>query len=216
MSELIHEQNDCRMVRGRLLTTVSAAALLLATIEATGAAAESNFASSERPTVWIELGGEVDQIGGGLDPYVPRFTQLSDSLTSGSSAPIIQKAPIFSYGGEGKLSYEPEGTDWVFSASVRYGRAIRHKLAHEQTAGKKYPPVGAFYDAGATTSEGRVIADFQAGKDVGLGVLGEHARSVFSVGLRYAQFTAHSSGFISSAKTVYDHYFYKEKNEYRS
>ena len=138
--------------------------------------------------------------------------QLPDSLTGGSSGPIIQKAPVFSYGGEGKLSYEPDGTDWVFSASVRYGRAIRHKLAHQQTVGKKYPPVGEFYDAGATTSEGHVIADFQAGKDVGLGMFGSHARSTFSVGLRYAQFTARSSGFISSAKTIYDHYFYKERS----
>lgn len=213
MSELTNTQYNRRGLRGQLLTTVSASVLLLAVGDANTAFAADNFlASSDHPPFWIELGGEADQIGGGLDPYVPPFVQLPGSLTGGSSSPIIQKAPVFSYGGEGKLSYEPNGTDWVFSASVRYGRAIRHKLAHQQTVGLKYPPVGEFYDAGAATSETHLIADFQAGKDVGLGMFGKHTHSVFSVGLRYAQFTARSSGFISSAKTVYDHYFYKERS----
>jgi len=213
MSELMNAQNKRRDFRGQLLMTVSAAVLLLATGETGRAVAADNFlGSSDHPPFWIELGGEADQIGGGLDPYVPPFTQDPGSITGGSSGPIIQKAPVFSHSAESKLSYEPDGTDWVFSASIRYGRATRHKLAHAQTAGRKYPPVGEFYDAGATTNESHLVLDFQAGKDVGLGMFGKHAHSVFSVGLRYAQFTARASGFISSAKTLYDHYFYKEKS----
>jgi len=213
MSELMNAQNNRRGLRGRLLTTASMAALLLVSIETGAALAEDNFlTSSDHPTFWIELGGEADRIGGGLDPYIPPFTQQPGSITGGNSGPIIQKAPIFSYGGEGKLSFEQEGTDWVFSAAVRYGRALSHALLHSQTPGYRYPPVGKFYDAGASTNENHMVLDFQAGRDVGLGMFGKHAHAVVSVGLRYAQFSARSSGFISSAKTIYDHLIYKERS----
>jgi hypothetical protein len=213
MSELMNAQNNRRGFRGQLLTTVSTVALLLAMSEAGRAFAADNFlASSDRPPFWIELGGEADQIGGGLDPYVPPFVLAPGGLTGGSSGPVIQKAPIFSFGGEGKISYEPDGTSWVFSASVRYGRAIRHKLAHQQTGTQKYPAAGDFYDAGDVTSENHFLLDFQVGRDMGLGMFGPHARSTFSLGLRYAQFSARSSGFISSAKTFYDHFIYEEKS----
>jgi hypothetical protein len=50
-----------------------------------------------------------------------------------------------------------------------------------------------FVDSQVYHAESHAIMDFQAGKDVGLGLFGEDLSTVLSAGIRIAQFTSHSS-----------------------
>ena len=49
-----------------------------------------------------------------------------------------------------------------------------------------------FGDGQGTTRESHLVVDFRAGKDVGLGLFGAKGMSVFSAGVRFAQFTSGS------------------------
>ncbi len=210
MSELISTRSDWNDFRRRLFASVSVAALV-ASVYASGAAFAENDA--DRPTVWIELGGQLEQIQGGQEPFAPPFVaNLPKSFFSPLS---VQKPPQYSFGGEGAISFEPEGNDWVFSASVRFGRSNGVRQQHQQTPNAKVPvhfartfpppfsgfdyshnysfyPFGhvKFENATAQQSETHAILDFQVGKDVGLGIFGIHGSSVLSAGVRIAQFTS--------------------------
>ena len=157
---------------------------------------------TDRPTVWIELGAQSEQVSGFGDPFAPPFT--SQIVADGFSSPLqSQHALSESFGGESKISFQPENSDWVFSASVLYGRANGRKTTHEQTPGgpryahlPPYPGAFAtiitvkFSETRASNSETHAIMDFQAGKDVNLGLFGSGSKSLFSFGLRLAQFTS--------------------------
>jgi hypothetical protein len=103
----------------------------------------------------------------------------------------------------------PEGTNWVFSAAVRYGRVKNARHLHYQTAGQPSffntftnkarqvavrPALREFGDGQAISAESHFVVDFHAGKDVGLGLFGSTGNSIFSAGVRYAQFTSRSDG----------------------
>ena len=126
MSELINTQATRNQSRCQLLTTVSTLAIIAGAYGAQSAKADGD---ADRPTVWIELGGQFEQQAGQGDPYIPPF------VGANSNSPVFapyspahsEKPPLFSNGAEGKLSFEPQGTDWVFSASVRYGRSNGRK-----------------------------------------------------------------------------------------
>ncbi|HEY5238297.1 MAG TPA: hypothetical protein VIJ62_07955, partial [Rhizomicrobium sp.] len=118
----------------------------------------------------------------------------------------------------GKLSFEPQGSDWVFSASVRYGRSTNNRDVSQQSHPKPFtvyglgtvsghpsiakyvPPIAnRFADTSVRNSESHAVLDFQAGKDVGLGIFGgHHGSSVVNLGVRFAQFTAKSNIAIKS------------------
>jgi iron complex outermembrane recepter protein len=205
MSELMSIQNTERGFRRHLLTTVSALALLAAVYGTNESKAEDQ--DVDRPTVWIELGGQLEQMNDGQEPLAPHFVaNLPDTFFS----PLDVEKPLrFSYGGEGAISFEPEGSDWVFSASVRYGRSNGVREKHQQTPNAKVPIAPftffgnhlggySFYPshyvkleyAKVQQSETHAVVDFQAGKDVGLGMFGRSGSSVLSIGVRIAQFTS--------------------------
>ena len=179
------------------------------------ALAEDN---ADRPTVWIELGGQLESMGEEQEPLTAPFVaNLPNTFFSPVNA---QKPSRYSFGGEGAVSFEPEGSDWVVSASVRFGRSNSVRQQHQQTAnalvpvhskipfpppiptyfpgkyavnkGYSFYPFGhvKFEDATAQQSETHAILDFQVGKDVGLGMFGNHGSSVLSAGVRIAQFTS--------------------------
>jgi hypothetical protein len=190
MSELINEQNH-RNLRRQLLTTVSALSLTLAV--------SAHAESSDKPTVWIELGGQLERINGLEDPYLPPFT--TQSPTPVPFTPVspseAQKPSIYSYGGEGSISLHPHGTDWSFTAAIRYGRSSNNKHVHQQTklythflrgAAPRTASLPRFADFKAQNSENHAILDFQVGRDFGLG-FGE---STASFGVRMADFTSKS------------------------
>lgn len=195
MSELITSKNTTAAVSA-LLVTVSSLALgncLIATASATET-------KSDRPTVWIELGGQLERRDAD-DPHVQ--TVFDDALrTYDLFTPAdVQQAPRYSVGGEAKLTLLPSGSDWMFSAAVRYGRSNGNKHRYEQFrmpgfpvpngTGVVHPDIYDISDVQVRYKESHVVVDFQAGKDVGLGLFG--GESTMGVGVRYAQFDSKSS-----------------------
>ncbi len=133
MSELMNISSDRKDYRRLLLTTVSALALLgLVCIAVEPAAADDD---GDHPTVWIELGGQLERMDGGQTPFAPPFF---DAVTKGGLESPLEagKPSIYSNGAEGAISFTPDGSDWVFSGSVRYGRSDGHRFLHQQSKGQ--------------------------------------------------------------------------------
>ena len=213
MSELMYTRNDIGNFHWQLLGTVSVLALLAsvyATREACAADGDAN-----RPPLWIELGGQLEQMTGQGENFALPF--VSANPNSAAFKPVspldAEKAVPFSYGAEGKISYEPDGTHWVFTVDARYGRSGNKKHVHEQTFPKftaypnfitKYPSANLanYADTVASHRESHAIADFQAGKDVGLGMFGHDSISVFSAGVRFAQFSSDTSVKINARPNI--------------
>ncbi len=201
MSELMNTQNAEQRIRWDLLTTVSAAALL-ASVGTHGAMAADQDA--DHPTVWIELGAQLEHVEGEGEPFTPAFlTKYANSSVLRPTTPLeAQNPPPGSFGEEGKISVQPNGSDWVFSAAVRYGRSNNSRHVDQQTHGAfhsvyKYGvPQGSasykekFADMHISHHESHAILDFTAGKDIGLGVFGLSGSSVLNAGVRFAQFTS--------------------------
>lgn len=207
MSELINQNR--RTFRWHLLTTVSALSLTVTLA--------SHADASDKPSVWIELGGQLERVDGREDAYLPPFT--TQSPTPGPYLAIppseAQKSSIYSYGAEGKISFRPDGSRWDFSASIRYGRSGNKKHTHQQTMlstvypNTKYhgtPGVAPFKthsapefaDFRVKNSESHSILDFQVGRDVGLGMF----TSTASFGIRLANFTSKSNANIIARPIV--------------
>jgi iron complex outermembrane recepter protein len=199
-------------IRWQLLATVSAAALL-------ASAYGVDAADSARPLLWIELGGQLDQLSDSQDAFKPAFL---NSITQANllSALDVQHSSKFALDPQAKITFQPEDSDWVFSASVRYGRSQAKHSKHQQTPNALVPVAGhmhfppplatkyptkyivktgySFYPNGrvkfaggeSEQSERHAIVDFQAGKDVGLGMFGGRGSSVLSAGIRIAQFSS--------------------------
>ena len=207
MSELIDTRQNERNFRRQLLATVSALALT-GFISAHDAKADDN---ADRPIVWIELGGQLERIEDGQQAFAPPFFSPSppDVL-----APMVdvQKLPSHSFGENGKITFEPTGSNWLVSASIRYGRAGSTRHQHYETARQTVQPTelgnpifgvrnNVFGDGQGDTRESHLVADFQAGKDVGLGLFGSRGNSVVSAGVRFAQFTSGSNATLHARPT---------------
>jgi hypothetical protein len=200
MSELTTTRINSEKIRLGLLTTASAAALICAS----GASAADRHA--DRPTVWIELGAQLERINAASDTYAPPFiVDNADSPAFAPQSPLAtERSPRYSKGFEGKVTFQPEDSDWSFAASILYGRANGNKRVHEQTAGIHPPPSAVVYgmtafdplavknfsDTRAKHSESHMILDFEAGKDVGLGIFGRNGSSTINAGVRFAQFSS--------------------------
>lgn len=212
MSELIQKNDNRATIRWKLLTGASALALT-AYISSAGLAKSED---TDRPLIWLELGGQAEMVSGQGAVFNPGF------IAANPNSPVLQKvSPLqaqqpskFSFGEEVKLSYQPEDSDWVIGASVRIGRSSNYRRVDHQTHGTFYkwqkygkplhlPQYPSFnthplsWERFAKTNAGRdekhVIIDFTAGKDVGLGLFGGGSSSVLSAGVRFAQFTANQS-----------------------
>jgi len=194
-------------IRRRFLATVSATALLAS---AYGASAADD--DSDRPILWIELGGQLEQLSDAQEEFTPPFLA---SITQGNlvSALNVQKPPAYAIAEDGKISFQPGSSDWFFSAAIQYGRQTVNQQRHQQTKNAKVPvdftfTYGTrnfhishsyypsrhvkFADGQSRQNESHAIVDFQAGKDVGLGMFGGGGTSVLSAGIRIAQFTSKS------------------------
>jgi len=196
--------NKNMTTRRRLLGTASAIALSAPLIASNTAYA----ADADRPVLWIEGGWHFEDVGGKNEQFVPPL----DAATVANGFPSITSFEDllgFSYGADGTISFQPENSDWVFSASIRYGRAhgYRHKRIDKQITGPRVmqyhtpggkhlksgqvymhtPYFSAYADETASNSLNNTILDFAAGKDVGLGLFGHRTDSVISFGARYAR-----------------------------
>lgn len=205
--------NTSPAIRWQLLSTVSAVALA-ASVYATGeAAAASNDA--DHPLIWLELGGQGELTSGFGDPFVPPFVAANPAspVFQNVSPQRAQKFPLFAFGEDGKLSFQPAESDWIFSAAIRYGRSSSKREVNHQTKGVGYEKyvsgqpkkfctgsggtgfctTAKFSDTKAHNQESHAILDFSAGKDVGMGMFGSQGTSVVSAGVRFAQFTSKAS-----------------------
>src|SRR5690242_9670639 len=127
MSELSKLNQSAYRTSGFWLSNVSVLALMLAV---TGTEiAEAADGDIDRPTVWIELGGQIERQTGQSSAFVPPFVANNpDSPAFGDNfITTSQNAMPFTNGGQGSLTFQPRGSDWQFSASVRYGRASGEK-----------------------------------------------------------------------------------------
>ena len=202
MSELMDLSGGKKSCRWQLMTTVSVAVLLGAacgSISANAADQEAN-----RPTVWLELGAQLDHIDGQGDSFPVGFLARNpDSVVLQPTTPLQAQRPVpLAFAGEGKISIQPDGSNWVFSAVVNYGRSNNFRHVDHQTNGT-HPlvfynglPSGNirgtddFSDTQVNHQESHTILDFSAGKDVGLGLFGNNSSSVLSLGVRFAQFSS--------------------------
>ncbi|HWH59554.1 MAG TPA: hypothetical protein VN682_18135 [Terriglobales bacterium] len=99
----------------------------------------------------------------------------------------------------------------MFAAAIRYGRSNAAKHVRQQSYpvgytptilgyafGEKNPWAAQFADTQTRYSESHVVLDFQAGRDVGLGLFGHNGSSTVNLGVRFAQFTSKSNIMFSS------------------
>jgi hypothetical protein len=150
----------------------------------------------------VELGGQFDLLNDSqqkIDP--PFFAKVADA---GFDSPLsFEKAPKISVEENAEISFTPDNGDWVFLASVRYGRngtkAYKHQQTNEPNGGlfrSHYNPTYGHFRYAETTaanSESHQIFDFAVGKDVGLGTLGLNGTSTLSGGVRFVQFRSKSN-----------------------
>ncbi len=231
MSELIQHNDNRATIRWKLLTGASAMALT-AYVASTALARADD---ADRPILWVELGGQMDMMSNTSGTFTAPFFAFPTSPPafrphiSGDVYPTgtpevygkksfgqRQAATRFAFGEQASVTFQPENSDWLFSAAVRYGRSHDKKHTHyQQTTGLPIP-VGpsypglfahayneAFSDVNAPHSERYTILDFQAGKDVGLGLFGRDGKSTVSAGVRFASFKMSSSTGITARPSVY-------------
>ena len=103
MSELINTRDNRATIRWKLLTSASALALTAAVSTVTVARAED----ADRPLIWIELGGQMEHVGGQGAVFSPAFLAANpNSPVLGSVTPLQAQQPsTFSFGEEAKISY---------------------------------------------------------------------------------------------------------------
>ncbi|HVP85171.1 MAG TPA: TonB-dependent receptor [Rhizomicrobium sp.] len=94
--------------------------------------------AGKHPTAWITLGGNFAQLENDWEKFNPDF---ASAMPAGLPNPTItEKAPGTTFDWEGNIKIQPEDSDWVLKAGVRYGRSSRKQTLH-----KSLPPVTAEY-----------------------------------------------------------------------
>jgi len=198
MSELIQKNHTQAAMRWRLLTGVSVLVLVAHTMSAAQAREDA-----DRPAVWIELGGQFDTLQDGVEPFAPPVT--ADRPPNFTPSQSFERQARHGFDETGAITLQPNGSHWVFRAAAQYGRSSTNKYNLEQTnpeRGNLYfpslPNLGLpwaqrFAETTAKTSEQRLVLDFTAGKDVGIGLFGSKSTSVLSAGVRFAQFNSQAN-----------------------
>jgi len=207
MSELANVRRDQSTFRKRLLTTVCSAALATPLCISNTVAAET-----DRPQAWIELGGQFAEQENGQEIFAPQFLLTSPRPGFETASPIgLEKPSPTSWDGTAKVTFEPIGSEWIFSVGVLYGKSNRSRALSQQTAHASHASYGvynAYQLTSARSSSSHTILDFGTGKDVGLGMWGSRATSTLEVGLRYAQFSSRTMSAIASQPTNVNSYEY--------
>ncbi len=195
MSELTTTRTSRADLHWRLLATVSALALTAIPLSA-------KAEDADHPTLWIELGGAFDQISHDATGWVPH--NLPAPITNVAPEPF-GKLPAIGYDFEGAITLQPKGSEWSYTASVRYGRAQRGpKHTHDQTYkqnAKYYLTTYAFLNSTDKSYSSHAIIDFSAGKDIGLGSF-HGGKADIHFGVRIAQLNEHAQGFLTAFSTA--------------
>jgi hypothetical protein len=186
MSELVAARQHGNY-RHLLLGGASAIALLVAAAAPALADDQNHF--------YIELGGQYGfEAGGSTEWFGVVPPAGGEGFYSGIGPDEFRSRSKHSWNIDGAVKFQPAGTDLIFKAGVQYGRTkSEHKgfdfTYYTSTDGSGYTHV----TGGARHREEHVKVDFQVGKDFGLGMFGNNGgTSIFSAGIRYAQFNAHT------------------------
>lgn len=197
MSELIYKNDNRATIRWKLLTGASGLALTVYVSSTAVAMAEE----PSRPTVWIELGGQLSRLADSEETFSPALFDERPSKFAPSQK--LERPPLYGFDESASLSIQPKGSDWVVSASVRYARSSSKRHVHQQTYPAAFsfslfgythlvqPRAARFADTISQKSESHSIIDFKVGKDVGLGLFGQSGgSSLLELGVRFAQFSS--------------------------
>lgn len=217
MSELINEHCTNRAFHWQLLNSVSALAILALLYSENGAIASADA----KPTVWIELGGQLEEVSNAQEMFAPPFILRTPRPPAEEISPAgSEHAPRSSKGGEASILISPGELGWSVSAAIRYGRSNNNNHVHEQSYPAPFidvfhfsggytkpivPLAAKFSDVVSRNSEQHVIVDFQVGKDVGLGIGGT---SMINFGVRFAQFSSKSNITLRSNPDWHFSYYY--------
>lgn len=232
MSELINKYDSRATIRWKLLASASAAALIVTAAGSGSALAADSDVSSAH--LWIELGTQLERVSGGDPAFAPPFySRVAAPIDS--PAKIVSELPWslgpdgkitfqpaesdwqFSAGirfGRSKshrsthqASRPPQATNVLKYVLQHYyspgGNYYYFKIKCCQTS--KVTPDPNYADVQSLHQESHVILDFQAGKDVGLGLFGPQSTSTLSAGVRIAQFKTRSNISVK-ARTDMHHY----------
>lgn len=205
MSELTHEGGE--RSRSQFLATVSMLSLL-------AAAGSAGHASAAGDQGWrIELGWHAETVYMSQDDFaLPLDSAIPQS---GLTGPLVESLNLSSsQGGEGKVSFQPQGSNWTFSASIQYGRSKgrghlsqtqpipttsfttfhttipTYPFPYHSTKIKPLKLTSKNIDVETSSAETHLLLDFQAGADVGVGLFGKGSMSHIGGGVRFAQFTS--------------------------
>jgi len=201
MSELIQKNDNRATIRWKLLTGVSALALTAYVSSGDVAIAED----TGQPPIWITLDAQFAQAKNDLEVFNPDF--LKSSPFAAESHLGLEKAPPNIWNKDATITFQPDGSDWVLSAAIQYGKNSRKEERNQIISHVPYKYFyNAYQDPFSYGSESHTILDFQVGKDVGLGRFGSDGRSVVSVGVRFAQFNSATDVDIKSQPTNHDAY----------
>ena len=207
MSELINVRSNRNNFRRQLLATASALTLM----GFMNGAQASDDTAPDHPLVWIELGGQFDSEIDPIQTWTP--PNVPPPLVQPTFQPF-GKMPRVGYDWDGKVSVQPDDSGWTFSAAIQFGKA-KHgpKSTHDQdnpTGLNSFylpaPPTYAFTDSQSVSKTSHLILDFQAGKDLGLGLFGGHGSSNINFGIRMAQFTESARGTMTAQVSAHGKY----------
>jgi outer membrane receptor protein involved in Fe transport len=165
---------------------------------------------------------------GVAEPGTQTLTQLMEGQGFPSPA-SYEQTPASSFDWEGQLAIQPQDSDWVLKAGIRYGRSGRRQGVHESQIpgtrtrfllfGHRYVPctntaIGTynachsgfnrkFIDARGDQTEQHTIMDFEVGMNIGIGLFGEEGQGNISGGMRIAQFKSHGHTDVNSDPEYY-------------
>src|SRR5450755_1857725 len=105
MSDSMNTPLNRNTIRRQLLSTVSVLTLI-GSVYGIGSA---NADDEDQPTFWIELGGQADALTGQGEPFTPPFMAANAGVPvfSPVSPLAAQKPSGYSFGEEGKISFQP-------------------------------------------------------------------------------------------------------------
>jgi hypothetical protein len=197
MSELIATRQHAN-IRHLLLGGASALAMLAVVTTQAMADDQNHFT--------IELGGQYGFESGGSTEWFGVSPAGGEGGYLNLGPDEFKSRPKHSWNIDGAIKFQPADSDLILRLGVQYGRT---KSESKNFAFTYYTSTdgGDYYTVTGQSRhrEEHVKVDFQVGKDFGLGMFGNNGgTSIFSVGIRYAQFNARTNvDFHTSSKYLF-------------
>ncbi|HVP86340.1 MAG TPA: hypothetical protein VMS78_16585 [Rhizomicrobium sp.] len=197
MSELIAARQHAN-IRHLLLGGASALAMLAVVTTQAVADDQNHFT--------IELGGQYGFESGGSTEWFGVSPAGGEGGYLNLGPDEFKSRPKTSWNIDGAIKFQPADSDLILRLGVQYGRTRSESKNFAFTYYTSTDGGDSYYITGRSRHrEEHVKVDFQVGKDFGLGMFGNNSgTSIFSVGIRYAQFNARTNiDFHTSSKYLF-------------